>query len=241
MSPRASCCVRRPRFSYALEQWSKLNGVEGQRMALTTAIAGVAIGRRCASGRAPTATSRSRPRRRRIRRRSALSALVGAFNGTDSLPRDVYDALLADLRAQPALVEPIVVAAAGSDEGIAAAARSFVRGVLVGAKAYDGTGAAPAAARPRPLEQPPVRRRLRPRRRLPLRPRRRLPLRPRRRLPRRARLRLPRPRAARPGPDPASAVPSAPGISDPAGTRECRARRWGLLTRAVADPVCAGE
>jgi hypothetical protein len=138
--------VRRPRFSFALEQWSKLNGVEGHRMPLTTAIAGVAtgaalrqwartdghesIGAAAPSDPAPSA---------------ALSALVGAFNGTDSLPRDVYDTLLPDLRAQPALVEPIVVASAGADDGIAAAARSFLRGVVVGAKAYDGTGEAPQA------------------------------------------------------------------------------------------------
>ncbi len=137
--------VRRPRFSYALEQWSKLNGAPGQRMALATAIAGVAIGAalrqwaRSDGHESIEAAGPSDPAPS-----AALSTLAGAFEGTDSLPRDVYDALLVDLRAQPALVEPIVAAAAGADDGIAAAARSFVRGVVVGAKAYDGTGEAPA-------------------------------------------------------------------------------------------------
>jgi len=139
--------LRRPRFSYALEQWSKLNGVEGQRMATTTAIAGVATGgalRQWArtdghESIAAAAVADPPPS-------DALRALVGAFNGTDSLPRDVYDALLADLRAQPALVEPIVAAVAAADDGIAAAARAFVRGVAVGAKAYgDPSAAAPPA------------------------------------------------------------------------------------------------
>ena len=140
--------VRRPRFSYALEQWTKLNGVEGQRVAVTAAIAGVAIGAalrqwaRTDGHESVQAAADSTPAPS-----DALRALVGAFNGTDSLPRDVYDALLADLRAQPALVQPIVDAAAGADDAIAASARAFVRGVAVGAKAYDGAGeGAPAAA-----------------------------------------------------------------------------------------------
>jgi V8-like Glu-specific endopeptidase len=149
--------LRRPRFSYALEQWSKLNGVAGQRVALTTAIAGVAIGgalrqwARTDGHESIRAAAPSEPAPS-----DALVALVGAFNGTDSLPRDVYDALLAELREQPALLDAIVEAAAGEDDSIAASARSFVRGVAVGAKAYDGTAApvpapaVPAAAAPQP-------------------------------------------------------------------------------------------
>jgi V8-like Glu-specific endopeptidase len=138
--------LRRPRFSYALEQWSALNGVAGQRVALTTAIAGVAIGgalrqwARTDGHESIHAAAASEPAPS-----DTLIALVGAFNGKDSLPRDVYDALLADLRAQPALLDAIVEAAAGADDGIAASARAFIRGVAVGAKAYDGTGAAAAA------------------------------------------------------------------------------------------------
>ncbi len=141
--------VRRPRFSYALEQWAKLNGVDGQRVSLTTAIAGVAIGgalrqwARTDGHESIQAAGASDPAPS-----DGLIALVGAFNGTDSLPRDVYDALLVDLRAQPALLDAIVAAAAGEDDGIAASARSFVRGIVAGAKAYDGAGDAAAAAAP---------------------------------------------------------------------------------------------
>jgi V8-like Glu-specific endopeptidase len=139
--------LRRPRFSYALEQWSTLNGVAGQRVALSTAIAGVAIGgalrqwARTDGHESIQAAAPSEPAPRDV-----LIGLVGAFNGTESLPRDVYDALLADLRAQPALLDAIVEAAAGADDAIAASARSFIRGVAVGAKAYDGTGAEATAA-----------------------------------------------------------------------------------------------
>jgi len=139
--------IRRPRFSYALEQWSTLNGVQGQRVALTTAIAGVAVGgalrqwARTDGHESIQAAAPSDPAPS-----VALVALVGAFNGTDSLPRDVYDSLLTDLRAQPVLLDAIVEAAAGADDGIAASARSFIRGVVAGAKAYDGTAAAPVDA-----------------------------------------------------------------------------------------------
>ena len=151
--------LRRPRFSYALEQWTKLNGVDGQRVAVTAAIAGVAIGAalrqwaRTDGHESVQAAADSTPVPS-----DALRALVGAFNGTDSLPRDVYEALLADLRAQPSLADPIAAATTGADDGIAGAARTFIRGVAVGAKAYDGTGAPPptdAAAAPPPPEAPP--------------------------------------------------------------------------------------
>jgi hypothetical protein len=130
--------LRRPRFSYALEQCSKLNGVAGQSAEVTTAIAGVAIGgalRQWARSEGHESIQKAAPSDPAPS--DALVALAGRFNGTDGLPRAVYDALLGDLRAQPALVEPIA-AAAGADDGIAASARSFIRGVTVGAKAYDG-------------------------------------------------------------------------------------------------------
>ena len=153
--------IRRPRFSYALEQWGKLNGVAGQRPALTLAIAGVAIGgalrqwaRTDGHESIGVAAAADPPPG------DALVALVGAFKGTDSLPRDVYDSLLADLRAQPGLLDETVTASAGADDGIAATARSFLRGVVIGAKAYDGAGAAaPGQASPGepapPSEVPP--------------------------------------------------------------------------------------
>ena len=62
--------LRRPRFSYALEQWSKLNGVEGQRMALTTAIAGVAIGAALRQWARTDGHESIRPRPRPTRRRA---------------------------------------------------------------------------------------------------------------------------------------------------------------------------
>jgi hypothetical protein len=141
--------LRRPRFSYALEQWSKLNGVAGQRVALTTAIAGVAIGGALRQwARTQGHESIQAPAPSEPAPSDALLALVGAFNGTNSLPRDVYDALLVELRAQPALLDAIVEAAAGADDAIAASARSFIRGVTVGAEAYGGSAAAVAPAAP---------------------------------------------------------------------------------------------
>ncbi|MEA2217531.1 MAG: hypothetical protein QOJ35_157 [Solirubrobacteraceae bacterium] len=150
--------LRRPRFSYALEQWSRLNGAPGQRVPVTTAIAGVATGgalrqwARSDGHESIGAAAETQPPPG-----DALRALLGPFNGSDKLPRDVYDALLAALHAQPALVDAIVADAAGGDDGIAAAARAFIRGVAVGAKAYDGAvGAAPAAPAADPAPAPPV-------------------------------------------------------------------------------------
>jgi hypothetical protein len=142
--------LRRPRFSYALEQWSKLNGDPSQRMPVTTAIAGVAVGGALRQwARTDGHESIQAPAPSDPAPGSELVALVGAFNGTDGLPRDVYAAVLAGLRAQPALVDPIVAAASGAEDGLAAAARSFIRGVGVGASAYgDQPPPAPPAALP---------------------------------------------------------------------------------------------
>ncbi|MEY2512840.1 MAG: hypothetical protein QOJ89_198 [bacterium] len=135
--------LKRPRFSFALEQWSKLHGAAGQRMAVTTAIAGVAIGgalrqwARTSGHESIQAPAPSEPPPS-----DALVAVISAFNGSAEQPADVYAAILAALREQPALVDPFVAAAAGDDDGIAAAARTFIRGVAVGAKAYGDPRAA---------------------------------------------------------------------------------------------------
>ncbi len=154
---RATCSCAGRASRYALEQWGKLNGVAGQRPALTLAIAGVAIGgalrqwaRTDGHESIQVAAAADPPPG------DALVALVGAFNGTDSLPRDVYDALLADLRAQPGLLDATVTASAGADDGIAATARSFLRGVVTGAKAYDGAGAAAPGQAPPGEPAPPA-------------------------------------------------------------------------------------
>jgi V8-like Glu-specific endopeptidase len=139
--------LKRPRFSYALEGWSKLHGVARQRVAATTAIAGVALGGALRQwARSDGHESIQAPAPVTPPPSDALVALVSAFNGSDELPADVYAAILTALRAQPELVDPIVAEAAGGDDGIAAAARTFIRGVGVGAKAYGE----PGAAAPRP-------------------------------------------------------------------------------------------
>ena len=83
----------------------------------------------------------------------ALLAAPGA-SAWEALPQpSVYDAVLAGLRAQPSLVDPIVAAATGAEAGLAAAARSFIRAVGVGASAY---GEQPPPAAPAAAVEPPV-------------------------------------------------------------------------------------
>jgi V8-like Glu-specific endopeptidase len=126
----------RPRFSSVLDDWSKLNARPGDGAALTLAIAGAAIGgalRQWArtdgheSIKAAAATDPPPD--------AALVALVSPFHGSDALPSDVYAAILTGLRGDPAPVAAI--AAAAGAEGLAAAARAFLRCVGTGAKAYD--------------------------------------------------------------------------------------------------------
>ncbi len=129
-----------PRFSVALDDWARLNGRPGDPLPLTLAIAGVAVG---AALRQWARTDGHES----IRKAGtpdppppdALVALVSAFSGSDELPREVYDAVLAKLRADAALVETIPTAVAA--EGLPAGARAFLLGVQSGAKAYDPPGA----------------------------------------------------------------------------------------------------
>jgi V8-like Glu-specific endopeptidase len=129
-----------PRFSTVLDDWSKLKGQPGDSPSLSLARAGVAIGaamRQWARSDGhesigSVATPASAPT-------DALTRLVSAFHGTDTLPSDVYAAILDALKNDPAPVSAIVEAV-GSD-GLAAAARAFMRGVAVGAKAYDRVAA----------------------------------------------------------------------------------------------------
>ncbi|MDX6683312.1 MAG: hypothetical protein QOG94_3351 [Solirubrobacteraceae bacterium] len=138
--------LRKPRFSFALEQWATLNGDPARRLPATTAIAGVAVGgalrqwARTDGHESIQAAAAAQPAPS-----AELLALVGVFKGSDELPRTVYDRVLDGLRARPALVDAIVEAAVGGDDSLPASARSFIRAVVVGASAYDGTPAAAAA------------------------------------------------------------------------------------------------
>jgi V8-like Glu-specific endopeptidase len=137
--------LKRPRFSYALEQWAKLNGAAGIRLPAMTAIAGVAVGGALRQwARTDGHESIQAPAPAQPEPGPEIVTLVGAFSGTDVLPRDVYDSVLTGLRSEPGLVNAIVAQVAGDDDGIAAAARTFIRGVTVGAKAYDGAPPPPA-------------------------------------------------------------------------------------------------
>jgi hypothetical protein len=138
-----------PRFGPALDDWSELNGSPGASGALTLAGAGIAIGGALRQWARSTghesikavAVPDTAPS-------DALVALVSPFNGTDALPSDVYAAILTGVRADAALAEPVAAATGGN--GLAAAARAFVRGVETGASAYG-----PVRAR-QPSDPPPA-------------------------------------------------------------------------------------
>jgi V8-like Glu-specific endopeptidase len=125
-----------PRFSSVIDDWSKLDARPGDAATLTLTIAGAAIGAalrqwaRTDGHESIKAAAAVDPPPE-----PALVALVSPFNGSAGLPSDVYAAVLAGLRADPAPVAAI--AAAAGPDGLAAAARAFLRGVLAGAKAYD--------------------------------------------------------------------------------------------------------
>jgi V8-like Glu-specific endopeptidase len=144
-----------PRFSTVLDDTSKLNGSPGDSPSLTLAVTGVAIGgalRQWARSDGhesikTVATPASPPT-------DVLVRLVSAYNGTNALPSEVYAAILEALNSDPTPVHAIVTAAGSG--GLAAAARAFMRGVGVGAKAYDPSPSeAPAAgSAPTPAAQP---------------------------------------------------------------------------------------
>jgi V8-like Glu-specific endopeptidase len=126
----------RPRFSFALDDWSKLNGAAGDGQKQLLAVAGVAIGgalRQWARSEGhesitAVATPPTPPA-------AALVALISPYHGSDALPSDVYAAILEHLRGDPGAVADVAAAATG--DGVAATARAFLRGVCVGASAYD--------------------------------------------------------------------------------------------------------
>jgi V8-like Glu-specific endopeptidase len=126
----------RPRFSSVLDDWSRINARPGDGAALTLTIAGAAIGAalrqwaRTDGHESIKAAAVPDPPPA-----AALVALVSPYSGSDALPSDVYAAVLAGLRSDPGPVTAIA-AAAGTD-GLAAAARAFLRAVSTGAKAYD--------------------------------------------------------------------------------------------------------
>jgi V8-like Glu-specific endopeptidase len=126
----------RPRFSFALDDWSKLNGAAGASQTQLLLIAGVAIGgalrqwarsdgHESIKAAAPPPTPPS----------AALVTLISAYHGSDALPSDAYAAIVEHLRGDPAPLADVVSAVTG--DGIAGAARGFLRGVCVGASAYD--------------------------------------------------------------------------------------------------------
>ncbi|MGH2941597.1 MAG: trypsin-like peptidase domain-containing protein [Solirubrobacteraceae bacterium] len=124
----------RPRFSAVLDDWSALNGRPGEASPLTLAIAGVAVGgalrqwARTDGHESIKAAAASDPLPS-----DALVALVSPFNGSETLPVDVYAAILASLRGGPSPAAGIATGA----EGLPASARAFLRGVSTGAKAFD--------------------------------------------------------------------------------------------------------
>lgn len=125
-----------PRFSLVLDDWSKFHGDPAAPLPATLAVAGAAVGgalRQWARTgghesikRAATPDPPPTPE---------LVALVSRFDGSDALPRAVYDEVATALRADPAPLSPVVAAA--GDGGLAAGARSFLRALQAGAKAYD--------------------------------------------------------------------------------------------------------
>jgi hypothetical protein len=129
-----------PRFSTVLDDWSKVNGKPGDSASLTLAVAGVAIGGAMRQwARTDGHESIKSVATPAIAPSDALTKLVSAFNGTDGLPSDVYAAILTGLSTDTTPVSEIVKAV--GTEGLAAAAKAFMDGVSVGAKAYGPVGA----------------------------------------------------------------------------------------------------
>ena len=143
--------LKRPRFSFALEGWAKLHGAPSSGWRRRPRSRASRSAARCASGRAATGTSRSRRRRRPSRRRATRSSRSSARSTAPtscpptSTPRSSRRCARSPRSSIRSSRRP-----AGDDDGIAAAARTFIRGVAVGAKAYGEPAAAPPAAPPPP-------------------------------------------------------------------------------------------
>jgi V8-like Glu-specific endopeptidase len=125
----------RPRFSYAVDDWAKLNCASGDNVSEGVCAAGIAIGAalrqwaRNAGHESIRSAAMSKPEPS-----AKLYALVGQFNGSGALPSDVYAKVLAVTRAGGLTTS--IVKDLGDD--IASMAYAFLTGVSVGAKAYDG-------------------------------------------------------------------------------------------------------
>lgn len=132
-----------PRFSFALDEWAKVNARPEDSPTAALAGAGIAVGAALAqwsrsSGHesiAAVAPSTPAPA-------DALVALVGRFKGSNTVPSDVYATVLAGVQADATLVAP-AVERVGTEVGPLAAAHAFLIGVTMGGAAYD-RGPAPS-------------------------------------------------------------------------------------------------
>lgn len=129
----------RPAFAAGLEQWRKLNGPGGTDPVVGIGTAGIAIGAalrqwaRTSGHESITAASPSQPPPS-----DGLVAKVSGYNGTDTLPRDVYVQVMRDLLADQTLLPAgFPPPGAASDGATVVAALAFLTGVTIGGAAFD--------------------------------------------------------------------------------------------------------
>jgi len=143
----------RPRFLDGLEQWGKLYGLTGESLAASTARAGVAIGAALRQWARSDGHESIKSAAMPVPPPGAgLAELVGRFKGSSGLPSDVHSAVLAALRDDPSALPPDLGATGKQDTP--AAARAFLTGVALGAKAFDGVSGLAAIAEPAPAPDP---------------------------------------------------------------------------------------
>jgi hypothetical protein len=141
----------RPAFATALEQWSTLNTWAGQPPPTAVAAAGIAAGAalrqwaRSSGHESIKAVTSSDPTPS-----DELRATVSRFNGSSTLPSDVYATVLAEMKQRPGLMVPLVTAATSPDTkqatSTASLALAFLTGVVVGGQAFGAM--APVVAGP---------------------------------------------------------------------------------------------
>jgi V8-like Glu-specific endopeptidase len=137
-----------PRFPQALKEWIDLNGVAGESDISSAALVGLAVGGALRQW-ARTTGHESIPSVPAVDPAPGddLVRIIGAYQGSNSLPADVYAGILTAIRPKMALVQPVV--ALEKNTGITVAARAFLRGVLVGAKAFESAATAGTRSKPR--------------------------------------------------------------------------------------------
>jgi V8-like Glu-specific endopeptidase len=131
----------RPSFATALDQWSKMNAVSGQATAVAVGAAGVAVGAalrqwaRSAGHESISAAAASTPPPS-----DGLRSVVSQFNGSASVPSDVYAAVLNAVKGAPDLVAPLVAAVGTLDTAsplnMTVIASTFLTGVVMGGEAF---------------------------------------------------------------------------------------------------------